>query len=151
MACVRHSDSTWTARNKDAELGAMTSRILSHTTMKALFSSLWSPLPGGMLQSALEEAICLSTSSLKSFQVASSMALWVWVLSTLLLTPNYHRRNLDNPGNFEDCRKGKFALRLQSLQHTPMRTSPFAWRDACLLFPTEISLAWYPSQTPEPS
>ena len=31
-ACVRHSDSTWTVKNKDAELDVVTSLTLSHIT-----------------------------------------------------------------------------------------------------------------------
>ena len=43
--------------------------------------------PGGMRQFALEETICFTTASLRPFLEASSMELWLWVLSTPLCKP----------------------------------------------------------------
>ena len=40
----------------------------SHVTTNALFSTISSSLPGGMLQSALEETTCFTTSALRSLQ-----------------------------------------------------------------------------------
>ena len=74
-------------KNKSVELDAMVGRILSHTTTSALFFTTSSSLPGGMPQSALEETICFTTSSLRPFQEAFNMELWLWVLSTPSFTP----------------------------------------------------------------
>ena len=62
-------------------------QALSHIAMNALFSTTSSPLLGDMLQFGLGEAICFTTSSLKSFQEASNMGSLLWVLLTFLSTP----------------------------------------------------------------
>ena len=69
VGILRHSDSTCTVKNKDAELDAMTSRIHSRTATIAPFSTTSSSLPGGMPQS--EGTIYFTTSSLIPFREAS--------------------------------------------------------------------------------
>ena len=52
----------------------------------------------------------------------------IGVINAFVYAHNHHRRNLDISGNFRDCMEGRIRLM------KAMRTSPFAWLDACLSF-----------------
>ena len=58
-----------------------------------------------MVQFFLVEAICFTTSSLKS-----KKAPIMCIIDAFVCAHNRHRRNLDNPGNFGGCMEGRIRL-----------------------------------------
>ena len=151
-ACVQHSDSTWTAKNKGVEWDALMNRILSHTTTSALFFTLSLSLPGDMLQSALEEAICFKISSLRPCKKPPVWNCSYGCYRRLCVLPQL------SPSQYEQSRELR---RLHGREnstcdcyHSDIRLCVpiplLGWAPVCCSAPT-FSLAGLPSQIPESS
>ena len=110
MACARQNDSTLTVKNKLAGWDAPMSQIVFPTT-SALSSLTSSLLFGETLGSTFEKVNCFTTSSLKPLLRSLQCGIVVnGVIDAFQNAHHYHRHNANNPGNFEDCMKGRIHL-----------------------------------------
>ena len=112
MVFVRRNDFMLRERNKDVELDARMNPILFQTTTNASSCTTSSPRFGGTLQFCRGGAI-FSTTWLPKFFFLRSLQYGIVVMGVIdafVYAHNHHRRNVDYPGNYVYCTKGRIRI-----------------------------------------
>ena len=108
MDFVRHIDFTLRERHRCVELVAWMNPTLSHTTTNVLSCTICLPLFGGHATSLPRRSHLLHDLVTQVFQRSLQYGIVVMgFVDVFVYAHDHHRRNIENPGNFGDCMKGR--------------------------------------------